>query len=377
MSFGRIAALAAAALAWATPASADLFKVDRFSAYADFRFRAEADWDSQDGSGVDRADRTRLRVRARVGFRFDPSEAWRFEVRGRTGAEASQQSPHITIIDLDDNDTGDASFDLDRWYVRGRHKGLSAWAGRNSLPFWKQNEMLFDDDATMAGAAVVWEGQVGGGGLTLSGGYFSPPVGMRAASGTMGAAQVAYQPKVGGAQLAFALGTYQFDANPEDPDAGLLQQGNGSRDYSIVAASAQARWTVGNRPLAVGADILHNAEDYSRVDPSPVTAANFDQTDGYVLQATYGGLGDRGHWLAGYTYARLETFAVNNSYAQDDWVRWGSADQTRASNMKGHELRGGWAFSPRLHALARLYLAEAVVGVEDGKRFRLDVNWSF
>src|SRR5690606_16603905 len=123
--------------------------------------------------------------------------------------------------------------------------------GRNGLPFWKQNELLFDDDVTMAGAAATWEDEVGPGALTLTGGYFSPPVGMRQFAGNMLGGQVPYRPELGGLRWAFALGGYRFDANPGDPDAGLLQQGNGRRDYGIVAASAQAQWSVREVPLAV------------------------------------------------------------------------------------------------------------------------------
>lgn len=364
-------------LAAAGPAAAEIFKVDKFSASGDFRFRGETDWDSQDGSGVARQDRTRLRVRLRIGFRYDPSEHWRLETRVRSGPEGSQQSPHITILDFDDNDTGDASFDLDKWSLRGQRNGFHAWAGRNSLPFWKQNEILFDDDATMPGLAAGWQRQGGPGALALTAGYFAAPVGMRRTSGTMFGAQAAYQPELAGVRWAFALGTYQFDADPDDPDAALLQQGNGARDYSIVAASVQGRVNVEGRPLAIGFDLLHNGEDYSALDPDPLTAANADETNGYVVQAMYGGLSAADQWLAGYTYAHVETFAVHNSYAQDDWVRWGSDTQTRASNMKGHELRFGWAFDPNLNVLARLYLAEAITNVEDGKRFRVDVNWGF
>jgi hypothetical protein len=38
-----------------------------------------------------------------------------------------QESPHITIIDFNGNDTGDASFTFDRWYVRGTTAGF--WPG--------------------------------------------------------------------------------------------------------------------------------------------------------------------------------------------------------------------------------------------------------
>ena len=42
--------------------------------------------------------------------------------------------------------------------------------------------------------------------------------------------------------------------------------------------------------------------------------------------------------LLGYYYAHMEALAVSSSYAQDDWVRWGTANQTRATNMKANIL---------------------------------------
>jgi hypothetical protein len=364
-------------LALAAPARADLFKIDSLTAYGDFRFRAENDWDSQDAAGVERDDRARLRVRLRAGLSYEPNEHWRMEMRIRSGQEGSQQSPHITILDLDDNDTGDASFDLDRWYVRGGVGGFQAWAGRHDLPFWKQDELLLDDDVTMPGISLRYGTDVGAGELSVAGGYYSTPVGMTLFAGNLAAGQIAFQPQVGDVQLAFAGGAYVFDADPDDADGSLLLQGNGARDYEILAASVQARWDAGDRPLVLGADLMTNEEDYDPADPDPFTAANFDQTDGYVLLATWGGLSEAKDWLIGYHYASIETFAVNNSYAQDDWVRWGNATQTRASDMEGHELRFGWAFNAKMNLLARLYLADAITSVEDGSRFRIDFNYRF
>jgi hypothetical protein len=359
------------------PASAELFSVGPFKAYGDFRFRVESDWDSQDASGTPRDDRTRLRVRLRTGFSLDFHDHWQVGARLRSGAEDSHQSPHITIVDLDDNDTGDASFQLDRWYLQGSTGGFSAWAGRNSLPIWKQNELLFDDDATMAGLGVGWKGDVGPGRLSLGGGYFSPPVGMRRFSGNLTAAQVAYAPELAGTRWTMALGLFLFDADPDDPDAAILLQGNGLRDYTIQTASVQARFSVADRPLTLGGDVFHNDQSYSASNSDSFTAANHDQTDGYVLQATYGGLSDGGDWLLGYYYANIEALAVDNSYSQDDWVRWGSATQTRGSDLKGHELRAGWALNAKMNLLFRVYLVEAITSAEDGNRARIDFNYSF
>ena len=293
----------------------------------------------------------------------------------RSGPEEGQQSPHITLFDFNDNDTGDAGFNFDRWYLRGKGGGFEALAGRYDLPFWKQDNLLFDDDVTMIGITGVWKKDAGSGPVTIAG-SFSPPAGMRLTVGSAAAAQAVWQPVWADVHWTFAAGIYDFDGDADDVDAALLLDGNGTRDYRIVQGSLQARFTAWERPLILGGDVMHNFEDYADDDTDPFTAANFDQADGYVLLATWGTLDERG-WLFGWIHARIQTLAIHNSYAQDDWVRWGNSTQTRASNMEGNELRVGWAWDAKINLLARLYVAEAITTVEDGSRFRVDFNYAF
>ena len=65
--------------------------------------------------------------------------------------------------------------------------------------------------------------------------------------------------------------------------------------------------------------------------------------------------------------------------AEDDWVRWGSATQTHASNMKGHEFRCAYGIMKDMNVVARLYLVEVVSddNNEDGNRLRVDLNYTF
>ena len=66
--------------------------------YGDLRLRYEVDWDSQNGAGVERDDRHRGRLRARLGFNYRLSDGWSFGSRVRTGDSRSQQSPHLTFV---------------------------------------------------------------------------------------------------------------------------------------------------------------------------------------------------------------------------------------------------------------------------------------
>jgi len=55
----------------------------------------------------------------------------------------------------------------------------------------------------------------------------------------------------------------------------------------------------------------------------------------------------------------------------------GHLRQIDGTDLEGHELRAGWAFSGRANAILRVFLVDAITSVQDGKRARLDFNYSF
>ena len=122
---------------------------------------------------------------------------------------------------------------------------------------------------------------------------------------------------------------------------------------------------------------MNNFKDYNAADVAPLAVANQGETFGYALSATLGQLKKKHDWLVAYTYAHIETLAVNASFAQDDWVRFGSGPQTDASDFEGHEARVAYAVSKNINLMARLYFVEAITTSQNGNRFRMDVNWRF
>jgi hypothetical protein len=374
--------------------SGSAFASEKIQFDGDFRFRLEHDWSSQRSDGTERDDRARSRVRVRLGIEIAVSDYVDFGARLRTGADLSQQSPHLTILDFNSGDTGKAEFNFDKWYLRARSKSgrISGWAGRQKFPFWKQNDLFWTDDVTVMGLAGTRRQKTGENSeLAINVGYFSLPVGMRSFSGQMGAVQIVYSTSFHNVGLTAAAGYYNVDANPSDLDADPLQNsftdpvngldddillnGDGLRDYQMLVANVQAKLKVGERPLLFGVDLVSNEENYSEMDPLTSTAANAGETDGYVLSGQYGSTAERGDWLVGYYYAKIESLAVIASYAQNDWVRWGNGPQTRGSNLRGHEFRYAYAASSRLKIVARLYLVESITTIEDGNRFRIDFDY--
>jgi len=348
--------------------------------YGDFRLRLESDFDSQRADGSERDDRTRVRIRARAGLEFRATKRISFGLRLRSGSDFSHQSPHITVIDFDDNDTGDSDFNLDRWYVEGRRGRVWGWAGRNDFPFWKQNELFWDDDVTVAGLAGGIENRIGKRDeLAIQGAYVTPPVGMQNFAGALAGLQVVYSRSSDTNGVTIVGGMFDYDsADPvDDPDAVVLRNGNGQRDYRIYVGSVQVKLAPWKRPLLLGLDYLHNGDGYSATDPDPITAAQRNEKDGLVMTLRYGAVQQYGDWEIAYYHARIETLAVIASYAQDDWVRWGSTVETDSSDLEGHEFRFVYGLSGKANLMARFYVVEAITSVQDGSRFRADFNYRF
>lgn len=368
--------LAAVLALIAAPAGADVALGDggKLKVSGDMRMRVESDWDSMQSNGSKREDRDRLRSRLRLGFTYDYDGQFSFGGRARTGAAADQQSPHQTAGDEFDA----KGVNVDKAYVRGVHGPAWAWAGKNSFPFWTQNELFWDEDVTPEG---------------FSAGYAFPPVLGVKVKPTVGyfviegsgssnrfkdkanltAAQLAFEGSAPFADLTAAGGLFAFKDNALTVDAALADL-----DYNIWVFNAKAGVKGLPKPLAVGLDWMHNARAYS---PG---FYNRDQRDGFVAGALYGGLKVKGDWLAGYYFARIEKYAVVARFAQDDWLRWGGATDTRSSNFIGHEVRLAYALGPSFNVVSRLFLIDGLrpeaagsVAKEDGNRLRVDLNIGF
>jgi hypothetical protein len=253
-----------AASLWGLPASAQEAEDDglKLDVYGDFRFRIESDWGTNEPDGAELEGRTRARVRARLGATFSPDDHVTLGLRIRTGLIEGQQVANITIYDFDGNNTGDADFLFDKWFLQYRLGGLSAWVGRNSIPYWKQNQLYWDDEVIPVGFGATYDAQVGTGKLQINGGLFSLPAGMQAFSGRLLLGQVMYDLDIGSVGVTAAAGVLAIAADTVDPDRLIYLDENGDRDYTTLQASVQTRIQAWTAPLHLGVDFALNTEGY-------------------------------------------------------------------------------------------------------------------
>lgn len=342
--------------------------------YGDVRLRIESDWHSTTPTGTRRPDRDRLRARFRLGLEHEPVDGVTIGARLRSGSRLSQQSPHVTFGD----DFRPKDINLDKVFVEAKTRQWWTWGGKNEFPFWTQNELFWDADVTPEGVAGGWVGDaaaVTGGVFVLDETTGDTPVRFGHMAKLV-AGQALLRAGGRGVQFQGSAGFFDFRDNPERRNRVL-----GDLDYGLWVLSArvrQASWR-----MSVGVDMMVNVEDY------PTNLHARDQTQGFVWSLHHGNLDDknrwqRGDWRLGYTYAHIGQYAVVAFLAQDDWVRWGSATQTRSSNFAGHELRGEVAVAHQVFLVARAFMVKGVVlhspdavALEDGNRFRLDLDISF
>lgn len=339
----------------------------------DIRLRYESDWDSHTATGALRTNRERGRFRLRATATYKLNADWSLGARLRSGHPHSQQSPHLTFA-ADDGPSDDLRFSLDRYFLHFKRGAVTAWAGRNSSPFWQQNELFWDEDITPTGAAASFESKPGGAALTATLGAFALPDGVNRLHGRLLAGQLKFTAPFKPAQLTLAAGLHAFDGRR---GARFLRNRNGERDYLVGVLNAQWAMPAAGLPLALGVDLFKNFEDYRAADAAPLPASHVDETLGYVFSVVAGQLKNPRDWLAGYYYAHVEAFATNASYAQDDWARFGNGPQSDVTDIQGSEFRIAYAFTKDLNVMARLFLVEAITSRQDGKRFRLDLNWKW
>lgn len=346
----------------------------------DFRFRVEPDWDSRKSDGSYRDNRTRLRYRVRFGGSYQIDSNWQIGARLRTGFGKKQQDPQLTLGDAF-NEFGTLPVYLEKAYGQFATKHLLIWAGKNTFPFEKQNELFWSDHVYPEGLAVRALWPIKGSWIDKLGfntGHFIAIFnngGLADDSYFQGIQAIS---KHWDQRITLFPGFYYFNELPDIPDAG----GTYTIDYSILHLGA--RVDVLQKPmLGVDLDYYRNLQDYGRNDSIPNNLK--DQKTGWVASVRLGKLKKKGDWKFRVTLQQLERFSAVDYFAQNDWARWdysaqGSPDG-RLTNYKGIELMAGYMINDHIKVNTRYFAVEQLIPygpfAETGQRIRFDIDIGF
>lgn len=357
----------------ATAALAETGAKPELDVSGDVRLRFEQDWDSHTSAGVERPERTRSRVRLRLNAAVKLDHGLTLHGRIRTGASGGQQYANITFADYDGNSVDELHFTADRFSIAWKGRQAGAELGRMAFPFFTPNEYFWDGDISPLGVSANYTLHVSPSArVKLIGGAFELPVALSESSGRLFAGQLVSSQ--GPASLAG--GYFRFEADTGDTDRLRLLDGNGSRDYSILALNGQYRLAAAGKPLTLGVDYYRNLETYD--DPADAIAlANRNERTGYVVSTAWGDTADPGRFQLGYRYFHMEKFAVNASYAHDDVARFGTASQAALTDLQGHDLYANYALTRSVTIGVRAMKVERITNGEDGTRARLDLSYAF
>ena len=361
---------------------------DKLTLSADVRFRAEQDWDSKNFDGSLRDDRFRLRHRFRVGLKYNWNDTYSMGASVRSGVDESIQSPHNN---LGHKELTGYPINIYRVFLRGDHEKFWWWAGKNDFPFWKQNELFWDDDVMPEGLAIGSALDKGGFSLKPTAAYFITNTGSGdfdprdptngEIDGFMFAGQLAMAYKNDKQKISLASGFYGLRDINNVPTTDFFYNGPRFKlDYNFMVTSLKLEFNK-KQPICVGVDHFLNLENYDSFPDSLINPVFKDQKNGWVVSAQIGQLKEKGDWLIGYYYVHKEEFSVVSYYTEDDWSRFGNINRNRNTNYKGHEIRLAYAFGKNFNVVARGYFVEGLVtpdvSTESNNRIRIDFNMKF
>ncbi|MBI4828690.1 MAG: putative porin [Nitrospinae bacterium] len=123
---------------------------DGVSLFGDMRYRAEYDTDS-----TKKDDRTRDRVRARLGAKYKANDSVTAGIRLSTGAD-SIQSPHRNLETA--NAASLAAFGLDQAYLQLSGGPATLLLGKWTNPMFNPAEFVWDDDVSPEGIGLAVSG---------------------------------------------------------------------------------------------------------------------------------------------------------------------------------------------------------------------------
>jgi len=341
----------------------------------DFRFRHEMIESERvvSGQAEDAADRTRQRIRARLGFDYAVTDTVKGTLLFATGGD-DPRSSNQTL-----GGTGTRkSIGVDMAYVDWKFmSGANLVLGKQPHPYFRPGQSLFfDGDFNPEGGAVKFDRGMffgSGYGWWLTEQFNSNPQGENNDSNLFGAQVGMKFPLLGGETV---LAAHYFDCGAcQDNSPLYANNGNGNTtytlpgsttnllryDYEILQLSAQMGVTLFDLPFSFWADYAQNM------------ASGVEYDTAYGVGVVLGKASNAKTWEAGVAYQSLDKDALFAQIIDSDFG-------DGRTDSEGWFLKGGYApvKNVTLNATYFINTLNKDVGVElDYNRLQLDINYKF
>ena len=347
----------------------------RIKGRGDFRYRHEMISPERvvDGEAVSAADRTRQRIRARLGFDYKITDTVKGTLLLATGAD-DPRSSNQTL-----GGTGTRkSIGVDMAYVDWKFmSNADLVLGKQPYVHWRPGQSLFfDGDFNPEGGGVKFDrGMLFGSayGWWLTEQHTSNPKGENSDANLFGAQLGVKIPLFGGETV---LAAHYFDCGACQDNSPLYNNnGNGNTtytrpgsttnllkyDYEIVQLSAQVGTTLFDLPFVFWGDYAQNL------------ASGVEYDTAYGLGVTLGKASGARTWEAGAFYQSLDKDALFAQIVDSDFG-------DGRTDTEGWVLKAGYAPVKNI-VLNATYFINTVnkdVGTElDYNRLQLDLNYKF
>ena len=341
----------------------------------DFRYRHEM-IDSErvvSGQAEDAADRTRHRIRARLGFDYKVTDTVKGTLLFATGGD-DPRSSNQTL-----GGTGTRkSIGVDMAYVDWQFmNGANLVLGKQPHPYFRPGQsMFFDGDWNPEGGSVKFDRGMffgTGYGWWLTEQFNANPAGENNDSNLFGAQVGMKFPLLGGETV---LAAHYFDCGAcQDNSPLYANNGNGNTtytlpgsttnllryDYEILQLSAQMGTTLLGQPFTFWADYAQNM------------ASGVEYDTAYGVGVVLGKASNAKTWEAGLAYQSLDKDALFAQIIDSDFG-------DGRTDSEGWFLKGGYAPVKNVTINATYFIntLNKDVGVElDYNRLQLDLNYKF
>lgn len=341
----------------------------------DFRYRHEMIDPERvvNGQAEDAADRTRHRIRARLGFDYKVTDTLKGTLLFATGGD-DPRSSNQTL-----GGTGTRkSIGVDMAYVDWQFmNGANLVLGKQPHPYFRPGQSLFfDGDFNPEGGAVKFDRGMffgTGYGWWLTEQYNANPQGENSDANLFGAQVGMKFPLLGGETV---LAAHYFDCGAcQDNSPLFANNGNGNTtytvgtsttqllryDYEILQLSAQMGTTLLGQPFTFWADYAQNM------------ASGVEYDTAYGVGVVLGKASNAKTWEAGVAYQSLDKDALFAQIIDSDFG-------DGRTDSEGWFLKGGYApvKNVTLNATYFINTLNKDVGVElDYNRLQLDINYKF